>query len=412
MYRLVTELKGLVIDVDSFYDVCKTKWKELTDNFKCVFITSDKEKKIEFEKLYSENNVLFLPVYLKLFAPSSTSHTKILDMLSLGTTEIAYITRDVRFLDNALSFMSGVIWVTEEITYKDASRAADLICNSFDTLSVLLKKRAKGFLGEVVVFPDSDREGLIIPVKFEVDGESYLLCMLGRYFGYSHYMNQLHPYSTAIIRNKSKGKAYGVFDKVFLSLYKSTINALKRNHKMDMICSVPARPGQEDRFKKIIEELASVNGIENLNAYFMCTRNYPKQKASSQMERESNVRDVFMLNKRIDGATVVLIDDIITTGSTLKACIRELKAKGAREVICIVLGINQLGGTYWSSDAPELYCQDCGNKLKMMVNSNDRSFFYTCFGPYCRAMSFTEAMRRIQTQTEFRIDVTEDDDIL
>ncbi|WP_207640724.1 phosphoribosyltransferase family protein [Butyrivibrio sp. VCD2006] len=349
---------------------------------------------------------------MKLFAPSSASHAKVLDMLALRTTEIAYITKETRFLDNALSFMSGVVWVTEEVTYQEASRAADLICSGFDALAALLKKGTKGFLGEVVVYPDSDREGLIIPVKFNVDGETYLMCMLGRYFGYSHYMNQLHPYSTAIIRNKSKGKAYGVYNRVFLSLYKTTINTLKRNHKIDMICSVPARPGQEDRFKKIIEELASDNEIENLNASFNCISNYPIQKASSQMERESNVKDAFVLSNRIDGATVVLIDDIVTTGSTLKACIRELKAKGAGEVICIVLGINQLGGTYWSSDAPELYCQDCGNKMKMMVNSNDGSFFYSCFGPNCRGVSFREAKRRIQTQVECRIDVTEKDYIL
>lgn len=45
-----------------------------------------------------------------------------------------------------------------------------------------------------------------MPIKFECDGHPIQLFSLGRYFGYSHYMNQLHPYSSAIYLNKQEKK--------------------------------------------------------------------------------------------------------------------------------------------------------------------------------------------------------------
>lgn len=42
-------------------------------------------------------------------------------------------------------------------------------------------------------------------------------------------------------------------------------------------------------------------------------------------------------NRRIEGKTVILCDDIITTGSTLSECARVLKEMGAEKVRCAVL---------------------------------------------------------------------------
>ena len=51
--------------------------------------------------------------------------------------------------------------------------------------------------------------------------------------------------------------------------------------------------------------------------------------------RQRNVRDAFAATRHarvIVGAVVVLIDDVSTTGATLDACARVLKATGAAEV--------------------------------------------------------------------------------
>ena len=406
MFRCVTQLKGIIVDVDSFPDIVVSRWSNLSLMFKCVFITSDEQTQRLLSEIYKEDSVLFIPDFFRFFVPNSKLHTKVLDRLNLKTMEVAYVSSDKRFIDNALGFFSGTIWVTESVSYREASSAPDLVCKNVDILEQLLQKNVGGYLGEVYIDPLTNSSGIIMPVKFEVDDNSYLLFMLGRYFGNSHYMNQLHPYSSAVYLNKKEGKAFGIFDREFYSLYKSVIESVKKRHRVDCICAVPARPGKQNRFESIVEDLSSFFDIENLTSSFVCTQDYPIQKSLSSMEREENVKDVFDINEDLQGKNIVIIDDIITTGATIKECVRTLINKGAEDVFIIVLGINQIGN-YWSSNEVKVKCPKCGEKMYVLVNSNNKSFFYSCGN--CRSsLNYDVGIRSIQDIVDK--DVTRDDD--
>ncbi len=58
------------------------------------------------------------------------------------------------------------------------------------------------------------------------------------------------------------------------------------------------------------------------------------QVGLSREERIENMRDAFRVvdRKRISGRTVILIDDVMTTGTTLSECARVLKQAGAERV--------------------------------------------------------------------------------
>ena len=66
------------------------------------------------------------------------------------------------------------------------------------------------------------------------------------------------------------------------------------------------------------------------------TRRTPTQTELPEAERHVNGRDAFALNTRarrsVPDRVLVLIDDVSTTGATLDACARVLKAAGAKEV--------------------------------------------------------------------------------
>ena len=220
---------------------------------------------------------------------------------------------------------------------------------------------------------------MIIPVEFEIDGEIIPLYMLGRYFGYSHYMSQLHPYSTAIYLNKRNGKAFGKFDPEFKRLYSLAVRRIQKNNHIDGICSVPPRPGRENRFKNILEEIAEENDIWNLSDDMICTEDYPTQKALSQPEREENVEGVFRFNGDLSGMNIIIIDDIVSTGSTMRECIRELKGSGAEQIFIVVLAVNQIQGSYWSSVDPQICCPRCDEKMHLLINSYNKNFFYSCY---------------------------------
>ena len=60
MFRCITVLKGLVIDIDSFQDDSISEWDDLTENFEILFITENKETvKKNRETLWRSKGSLF-----------------------------------------------------------------------------------------------------------------------------------------------------------------------------------------------------------------------------------------------------------------------------------------------------------------------------------------------------------------
>lgn len=65
-------------------------------------------------------------------------------------------------------------------------------------------------------------------------------------------------------------------------------------------------------------------------------RDTPPQSGLGAEERRGNVIGIYepVDPSRIENARILLIDDIITTGSTLGECVRVLKEAGAKSVVC------------------------------------------------------------------------------
>ena len=63
----------------------------------------------------------------------------------------------------------------------------------------------------------------------------------------------------------------------------------------------------------------------------------PQVEARSLEDRQSNVLGSFECRLPVEGLTVLLIDDVATTGSTLSECAATLKTGGAKAVRALVL---------------------------------------------------------------------------
>lgn len=409
MFRCITELKGLAIDVDSFHNVSIQEWEPFISEYKCIFLTASDIVKEDLKKTFGGDCVVFLPQFLLKFAPSVSTHRKVLISLGLNTTEVAYVSENADFIKNAMEFLSGTVWVTDTVDYENASKVADIVVRDLLLLKSYLKLGVKGFLGEAVLFPEEKAIGNIVPVSFLVDEVTYPLMMLGRYFGYSHYMAQLHPYSSAIYLNKRRGKKYyGVFDEVFSALYLTAVKRLLKSHGVYGICSVPSRPGENNRFSNILTHISKETGIVNLGEELICKEIYSTQKSLSQTEREENVKNVFEMKKVMNGENVIIIDDIVSTGATLRECIRTMKSAGAGRIDIIVLAVNQIQETYWSSIPVQVSCPHCGEKMRLLVNSRNRSFFYSCFNCRSQTIDFKEGRESIVDLVNHEMKVSTD----
>ncbi len=71
--------------------------------------------------------------------------------------------------------------------------------------------------------------------------------------------------------------------------------------------------------------------------------NAAQSSLKTVLERENNVRDAYRVTDPdlVLGKRVLLIDDIITTGATVKECARVLRAAGAKEVLCAAVAATQ-----------------------------------------------------------------------
>lgn len=91
--------------------------------------------------------------------------------------------------------------------------------------------------------------------------------------------------------------------------------------------------------KIIAKILAEQEGMEFIEEGLVKIKNTPPQTSLVARERERNVRGTFGIQKaeRIIGKTILLVDDVYTTGSTIRECSRILKKTGAEEVRALTL---------------------------------------------------------------------------
>lgn len=68
-------------------------------------------------------------------------------------------------------------------------------------------------------------------------------------------------------------------------------------------------------------------------------RNSRSQTGLTEKERKNNVRGVFELKTAVDNLHVLLVDDVMTTGSTINEAASVLKEYGARSVLGAVAAI-------------------------------------------------------------------------
>lgn len=111
----------------------------------------------------------------------------------------------------------------------------------------------------------------------------------------------------------------------------------------DYICvSVPS---SKSRFKnrgfnqaEIISEIISSRlGLNKNDSIITRERDTDAQHKLNKQSRSRNVQGAFLLKKEIKGKNVLIIDDIVTTGATLKEISKILYEGGAIRVKCLTL---------------------------------------------------------------------------
>ena len=119
---------------------------------------------------------------------------------------------------------------------------------------------------------------------------------------------------------------------------------VKLNKDFDIIIPVPIHKDREKRrgynqatlLCTSLKEKLKLNVDENVLTKERATRS---QAYLSREEREKNLEDAFKVvdRKLVKGKTILLVDDVFTTGTTINECAKTLRSAGAKEVHSLTL---------------------------------------------------------------------------
>ncbi len=94
-----------------------------------------------------------------------------------------------------------------------------------------------------------------------------------------------------------------------------------------------------DHAEMIAKGISQKLGLKN-TALLKRKFSFKSQKSSkTKYNREKNIRGKFMVVKEVKDKTILIIDDVMTTGSTLNECAKVLKAAGAADVFCATFAL-------------------------------------------------------------------------
>ena len=211
--------------------------------------------------------------------------------------------------------------------------------------------KIKGFFDALLslVFP-KDQSVLTI--------ESMSLEALSEHIPHAHDVEEhgffaLFQYKNAIIRTAIWEIKYKdnrkIAEKLSQLLYEFMIETISdetlfSNFTHPLLVPIPAsktalRERGFNQCERVVKEIKKIDGEKNfevcLSALSKIKETPHQSKLKNRKERLKNLHDCFKAdNKKVNGRNIILIDDVITTGTTMKEASKTLRKAGAKKIIC------------------------------------------------------------------------------
>lgn len=132
--------------------------------------------------------------------------------------------------------------------------------------------------------------------------------------------------------------------KVFNSLAAIALSKALEIGKIDLILPVPLHKDRMlqrgfNQSEEIARFIAKKIGVELNTTSLIRVKNTKSQSTLSRHERLNNLKKAFKSypKNQIAGKTLLLVDDVYTTGSTVSECARVLKEAGAEKVYVLTV---------------------------------------------------------------------------
>lgn len=146
----------------------------------------------------------------------------------------------------------------------------------------------------------------------------------------------------ALIRYKFSNRPS--FGRTFAKLIYERVKEMTDCEEFDIIICVPLHRKKEqirgyNQSYLISKQLGKLLGIEANKNLLIRTRNTDSQSLLNRVERLRNLKDAFSVTdaNSVKDKSIIVVDDILTTGTTLNECCKVLKDAGARKITAAVV---------------------------------------------------------------------------
>jgi predicted amidophosphoribosyltransferase len=259
-----------------------------------------------------------------------------------------YVTWNEEELNDAINARVGTVLIRESLDVSNGTWP-DLPLNDISELGEYLKQHNSGtefgYFGEVASTMLAKRQragdsGIAptIPVSGGLPDELQLYT-LGRYFASRDDRARKHQYTQRILRSKDG------LERVLAEVLSAVLKSWEGELLFDTVLAVPPKPSKPkpSGLQQTVYEACKIAG--NVGWYddkmLVCLADYPSQKDMPWKKRPDNVKGKYAARASMKGRSIVLVDDIWTSGSTLLECSKQLLKAGAESVTGIVFGVDQ-----------------------------------------------------------------------
>lgn len=323
------------------------------------------------DKLISyENSIMYFDLYDLI--------QEVMEKEKCESYAIISISKDILFLKSMIEYHIGTILVGNLIH--------DFLKNipDYDVLTIkqiveVLNYDRKGYCAEIFATYESSKKTMSLLFCNEsitlADGSERVVDLYfgGRYYANKHMYILNDPLSHIVKQFKSR------YVKVVDLFFDLACRYIAQIENVDSFTYIPLKPadikeGKFDRFNNL-KLIGLKKENMQLDTFLRCIKDF-SQKGNDLYVRREIVKGAFEVIKDVENKTIVIIDDVFSTGSTILEAVKILYEACAKKVIAVLLSVNQL--TESSIKYKNLKCNICGSNMKLRMNKSSGQLFFGC----------------------------------
>jgi HAD superfamily hydrolase (TIGR01549 family) len=279
--------------------------------------------------------------------------------------EIYYVGDDVA--DTEAAYHAGITSIGVSWGLKTfsavASAAPDLFIGDASTLLKTTEYDTFEYAAEALTSGQDFKTHWGTILRCEVDPTLY---SLGRYFTASDPRHGGSALCAAVLSLKNKD----THAKILGQAVGRTAGNLD-GWKPRYIVPVPPKPSQtRNRFEQVLAAAKPYlpASVEIYLHGLKCKKEVAGYKQMNASQRQEAIKGAFKTGYNWKRNDILLLDDVYTTGETVKECVRILKESGAGEIRCLTLACDQRAFIH-------KHCPSCNRSMKIRTSGQGEKFW-------------------------------------